>query len=136
MRTRSAALSRSIRSEIKLDLETKDLHLHIKQKGRSPKFYYRNVGPYEMSKSQPEISNSLLKLPAQYEIHPNAHDPSFFPGRLVPEPSPIDPDDSQYIVEVILDDRTVRTKREFFVHWEPYFDMRIRGSRVLRVFNL
>ena len=47
-------------------LETKDLCLRIKQKGRSAKFYSRYIGPFEITKSQPETSNYTLKLPDEY----------------------------------------------------------------------
>ena len=113
-------------------LETKDLRLRVKQKGRSAKFYSRYVGPFEISKSQPETSNYTLKLPPEYQIHPKVHarrlkqvhdnDPMLFPGRVAPEPPPIDADDNQCLVEAILDHRTGRKskKREFLVHWEGY----------------
>ena len=114
-------------------LETKDLHLHIKQKGRSAKFYSRYVGPFEISKAQPDTSNYTLKLPDEYQIHPKVHarrlkrahenDPILFPGQVPPEPSPIDAEDNQYIVEAILDHRMDRKKREFLVHWEGYSDI-------------
>jgi Chromo (CHRromatin Organisation MOdifier) domain len=45
-----------------------------------------------------------------------------FPGRVPPEPPPIDAEDNQYIVEAILDHRHVRRKREFLIHWEGYSD--------------
>ena len=38
-------------------METKDLCLRIKQKGRSAKFYSRYVGPFEITKSEPKTSN-------------------------------------------------------------------------------
>jgi len=43
-------------------LETKDLRLYVKQKGWSAKFYLWYVGPFEISKSQPQASS--LKLHA------------------------------------------------------------------------
>jgi hypothetical protein len=86
-------------------LETKDLRLRVKQKGRSAKFYGRYVGPFEISKTQPETSNYTLKLPEEYKIHPKVHsrclkpahdnDPTLFPGRVAPEPPPIDTGDNQ-----------------------------------------
>src|SRR5437762_14138952 len=107
-------------------LETKDLRLRIKQKGRSAKFYSRYVGPFEISKCQPETSNYTLKLPAEYQIHFKVHsrrlkpahdnDPTLFPGRVPSEPPPIDAEDNQYLVEAILDHRTIghsKKKREF-----------------------
>jgi hypothetical protein len=116
-------------------LETKDLRLHVKQKGRSAKFYGRYVGPFEISKVEPETSNYTLKLPAEYQIHPKVHarrikpahdnDPTLFPGRVPPEPPPVDAEDNQYIVDAILDHRTIGCgkKREFLVHWEGYSDV-------------
>ena len=114
-------------------LETKDLRLRIKQKGRSAKFYSRYVGPFEISKAEPKTSNYTLKLPPEYQIHPKVHarrlklahnnDPILFPGRVPPEPPPIDADDNQYTIEAILDHRVVRKKREFLVHWEGYSDV-------------
>jgi len=114
-------------------LETKDLRLHIKQKGRSAKFYSRYVGPFEITKAEPKTSNYTLKLPDEYQIHPKVHarrlkrahdnDPTLFPGRVPPEPPPIDAEDNQYIVDAILDHRLVRKEREFLVHWEGYTDM-------------
>jgi hypothetical protein len=114
-------------------LETKDLRLRIKQKGRSAKFYSRYVGPFEITKSEPKTSNYTLKLPDEYKIHPKVHarrlkrahdnDPVLFPGRVPPEPPPIDTEDNQYIIEAILDHRVVRKKREFLIHWEGYSDI-------------
>ena len=54
-------------------LETKDLHLHIKQKYRSVKFYSRYVGPFEIMKSEPKTSNYTLKLSDDYQIQPKVH---------------------------------------------------------------
>jgi Chromo (CHRromatin Organisation MOdifier) domain len=114
-------------------LETKDLRLRIKQKGRSAKFYPRYVGSFEISKAEPKTSNYTLKLPAEYQIHPKVHarrlkrahsnDPALFPGRVPPQPPPIDADDNQYLVEAILDHRDTGRKRQFLVHWEGYSDI-------------
>ena len=114
-------------------LETKDLRLWVKQKGRCAKFYSRYVGPFEISKAEPKTSNYTLKLPDEYRIHPKVHarrlkqahenDPVLFPGRVPPEPPPIDAEDNQYIVEAILDYRIDRRKREFLLHWEGYLDI-------------
>ena len=51
-------------------LKMKDLHLRIKQKGRSAKFYSRYIGPFEIIKSQPKTSNYTLKLPDEFHIYP------------------------------------------------------------------
>ena len=116
-------------------LETKDLRLHVKQKGRSAKFYSRYVGLFEITKSQPETSNYTLNLPEEYQIYPKVHarrlkpaldnDPILFPGRVPPKPPPIDAEDNQYLIETILDHRTLKhsKKREFLVHWEGYSDV-------------
>jgi len=117
----------------KVYLETKDLRLRIKQKGRSAKFYSRYVGPFEISNSQPKTSNYTLNLPDEFRIHPKVHarrlkrahdnDPTLFPGRVSPRPPPIDAEDNRYLVEAILDHRIVRRKREFLIHWEGYSDI-------------
>jgi hypothetical protein len=114
-------------------LETKDLRLRVKQKGRSAKFYTRYVGPFEISKAEPKTSNYTLILPEEYQIHPKVHarrlkpfhdnDPVLFPGRVPSEPPPIDAEDNQYIVEAILDHRVKYKRREFLVHWEGYSDI-------------
>ena len=116
----------------KVYLETKNLRLRIKQSGRSAKFYPRYIGPFEIIQSQPETSNYTLKLPPEYQIHPKVHarrlkqahdnDPELFPGRVPPEPPPVDAEDNRYAVEAILDHRSARGKRQFLVHWEGYSD--------------
>jgi len=113
-------------------LETKNLRLRIKKKGRSAKFYPRYVGPFEISKTEPATSNYTLKLPPEFRIHPKVHarrlklahdnDPELFPGRITPNPPPIDAEDEQYAVEAILDHRKVGRSCQFLVHWEGYSD--------------
>ena len=113
-------------------LESRNLRLRIKKRGRSAKFYPRYVGPFEISKAEPETSNYTLILPPEFRIHPKVHarrlkiahdsDPNLFPGRLPPNPPPIDADDEQYAVEAILDHRKVGRSRQFLVHWEGYSD--------------
>ena len=103
------------------------MHLHIKQKGRSTKFYSRYVGPFEISKAQPDTSNYRLKLPDEYQIHPKVHACRLkraHEGRVPPELPPIDAEDNQYIVEAILDHQIDWKKREFLVHWEGYSDIK------------
>ena len=114
----------------KVYLETKNLRLRIKKKGRSAKFYPRYVGPFAIAKTEPATSNYTLELPPEYHIHPKVHarrlklaydnDPELFPGRIPPNPPPIDADDEQYAVEAILDHRQVGRTRQFLVHWEGY----------------
>jgi len=113
-------------------LETKNLRLRIKKKGRSAKFYPRYVGPFAISKAEPATSNYTLELPPEFHIHPKVHarrlkrahdnDPELFPGRIPPNPPPVDADDEQYTVEAILDHRKVGRSRHFLVHWEGYSD--------------
>ena len=114
----------------KVYLESKNLRLRIKKRGRSAKFYPRYVGPFEISKAEPETSNYTLILPPEFHIHPKVHarrlkiahdsDPNLFPGRIPPNPPPIDAEDEQYAVEAILDHRKVGRSRQFLVHWEGY----------------
>jgi len=114
----------------KVYLETKDLRLRIKQKGRSAKFYPRYIGPFEILKATPATSNYTLKLPPELRIHPKVHarrlklahdnDPELFPGRIPPRPPPLDVEDNQYAVEAILDHREFGRTRQFLVHWEGY----------------
>jgi hypothetical protein len=116
----------------KVYLESKNLRLRIKKRGRSAKFYPRYVGPFEISKAEPKTSNYTLTLPPEFHIHPKVHarrlkiahdsDPELFPGRIPSNPPPIDAEDEQYAVEAILDHRTVRRSRQFLVHWEGYSD--------------
>ena len=110
----------------KVYLETKDLRLGIKQKGRSAKFYPRYVGPFEISKAEPATSNYTLKLPPEFRIHPKVHarrlklgydnDPELFPSRNPSKPPPIDVDDNRYAVEAVLDHRKFGRTRQFLVH--------------------
>jgi hypothetical protein len=51
------------------------------------------------------------------------NDPELFPGRIPPNPTPIDAEDEQYAVEAILDHRNVGRSRQFLVHWEGYSDL-------------
>lgn len=114
-------------------METKNLRLRIKKKGRSAKFYPRYVGPFEISKIELATSNYTLKLPPESRIHPKVHarrlklahdnDPELFPGRITPNPPPIDVEDEQYAVEAILAHRKVGRSRQFLVHWEGYSEM-------------
>ena len=108
-------------------METKNLRLRIK-KGRSAKFYLRYVGPFEISNTEPATSNYTLKLPPEFRIHPKVHARrlklahKLFPGRISPNPPPIDAEDEQYAVEAILDHHEVGRSRQLLVHWEGYSD--------------
>ena len=75
-------------------LNTGNLHLRIKQQGRSAKFFPRFVGPFPILKIKPETSSYKLDLPAMYQIHPVFYakllkpaipnDPNRFPTRESP----------------------------------------------------
>ena len=111
-------------------LNTDNLRLKIKQKGRSAKFYPRFVGPFKIIKSTPQTSTYKLELPLEYKIHPTFHarrlkpaidnDPALFPDREPSRPPPIDVEDNQYIVEKIKDHRKVGRGMQFLVHWQGY----------------
>ena len=111
-------------------LNTKNLRLLIKQKGRSAKFYPRYVGPFPIIKAKPETSTYKLRLPQEYRIHPTFHarllklafenDPLLFSERHVTPPPPIDADDGQWEVESLLDHRKYRRQNQFLVRWVGY----------------
>jgi Reverse transcriptase (RNA-dependent DNA polymerase)/RNase H-like domain found in reverse transcriptase/Integrase zinc binding domain/Chromo (CHRromatin Organisation MOdifier) domain/Integrase core domain len=113
-------------------LDTKNLRLRIKQKGRSAKFYPRYVGPFKVIKSKPATSTYKLELPPQYKIHPTFHskrlkpainnDPSLFPGREPAKPPPLDAKDNIYQAEQLLDHRKFGRTKKYLVHWEGYPD--------------
>ena len=81
------------------------------------------------------MSNYTLNLLEEYQIYPKVHahrlkpaldnDLILFPGCVLPKPPPIDAKDNQYLVEAILDHRTLKRskKQEFLVHWEGYSDV-------------
>src|SRR5579862_5806629 len=54
-------------------LNSKNLRLLIKQKGRSVKFYPRYVGLFPIIEAKPEASTYKLQLPQEYKIHPTFH---------------------------------------------------------------
>ena len=90
-------------------LNTKNLRLRIKQKGRSAKFIARFIGPFPITKAKRETSTYTLELPPEYKIHPTFHakllkpafenDPTLFPNREVTVPPPIDVEDNQWEVQ-------------------------------------
>ncbi len=111
-------------------LNSKNLRLLIKQKGRSAKFYPRYVGPFPIIKAKPETSTYKLRLPREYKIHPTFHarllkpafenNPLLFSERHVTPPPPIDADDGQWEVESVLDHRKYRRQNQFLVRWVGY----------------
>ena len=112
-------------------LNTKNLRLKVKQKGRSAKLYPRWIGPFKILKMKPETSTYKLDLPPSYKVHPVFHarliklaipnDPKQFPTREPSRPGPaFDDNDEEYEVEKILDHRDTRRGREFLVHWLGY----------------
>jgi len=111
-------------------LNTKNLRLLIKRKGRSAKFYPRYVGPFPIIKAKPETSTYKLRLPREYKIHPTFHarllkpafqnDPLLFSKRHVTPPPPIDADNDEWEVECLLDHRKYRRQNQFLVRWVGY----------------
>ena len=111
-------------------LNTRNLRLLIKQKGRSAKFYPRYVGPFPIIEAKPETSTYTLRLPPEYKIHPTIHakllklafenDPLVFPDRHVTPPPPIDIEDNQWAVEALMDHRKHRNQEQFLVRWVGY----------------
>ena len=111
-------------------LDTRNLRLSVKQKGRSAKFYPRYTGPFPIVKAKPETSTYKLKLPSEYKIHPTFHakllksafenDPLLFPKRQVIPPPPLDADDHQWQVEALMDHRKYRRQNQFLVRWVGY----------------
>ena len=116
----------------KVYLDTKNLRLRIKQKGRTAKFYPRFVGPFKIIKMKPETSTYKLELPPEYKIHPTFHarrlklfvdnDSTLFPNREPMRPPPINTEDNQYIVDKLRDHRKIGRTRQFLVHWLGYPD--------------
>ena len=92
----------------KVYLDTRNIHLKVKQKGRSTKLYLRFVGPFTITHINHETSTSTLDLPSEFKIHPRFHaklikpvhenDPALFPDREVTVPPPIDAEDNQWEV--------------------------------------
>jgi hypothetical protein len=111
----------------KVYLDTRNIRLKVKQKGRSTKFYPRFVGPFPITHVNRETSTYTLDLPSEFRIHPRFHaklikpahenDPALFPDREVTVPPPIDAEDNQWEVQELLDHRTVRNKRHFLIRW-------------------
>ena len=98
-------------------LNTQNLRLKIKRKGRSAKFYPRAIGPFKITKAQPETSTYTLKLPPEYKIHPTFHanllkpafdnDSELFPDREPERPPPAFEDTEEFEIERIKDHRDV-----------------------------
>jgi hypothetical protein len=111
-------------------LNTKNLRLRIKQKGRSAKFIARFIGPFPITKAKRKTSTYTLELPPEYKIHPTFHakllkpafenDPTLFPNREVTVPPPIDVEDNQWEVQELRDHRKMRNQSQFLVRWVGY----------------
>jgi hypothetical protein len=95
--------------------------------------YPRFLGPFKVIKARLEKSNYELELLSAVDfqsIHPNIpakllclyvpNDPDQFPACNPARPPPIIPEDNQYIVDHIRDQKIVRRKRQFLVRWEGY----------------
>jgi hypothetical protein len=108
-------------------LNTENLRLRIKQKGRVAKFYPRFVGPFKITKAKPATSSYTLDLPSEYKIHPTIHakrlklaidnDPQRFPNRTPSNPPPVDDTEDEYEIESIRDHRKSRNRTQYLVHW-------------------
>jgi len=115
-------------------LDTEYLHLGIKRKGRSAKFYPRFTGPFEIIDVKPETSIYKLQLPPEYSTtHPTFHakwlklaidnDNDLFPAHTMPKPPPvIDGADDEYEIEYIRDHRDTAHGWQYLVHWLGYPD--------------
>ena len=115
-------------------LNTTNLHLRVKQQGRSAKFLPRFIGPFPILKVTPETSSYKLDLPAMYQIHPVFHakllkpatlnDPIRFPAREPPRPGPVFTNDDgkgdNYEVAYIRDHRDMAHRREYYIHWKGW----------------
>jgi hypothetical protein len=139
IQTQQANKSRRPEPEYKVGdrvmLDSRNIRRRLKAKNRSAKFFDRFLGPFKITEAKPEISNYTLELvPAvDFEsIHPSFHakllrpfvpnDPEQFPSREPPRPPPLIPEDDQWEVEAILDERTRYRRKEYLVHWKGYPD--------------
>ena len=150
IQTQQANKSRRPEPEYKVGdrvmLDSRNIRRLLKSKNRSDKFFDRFLGPFKIIDTKPEISNYTLELvPAvDFEsIHPSFHanllrpfipnDPEQFPTREPPKPPPTIPEDKQWEVDAILDERTKYRRKEYLVHWKGYPDednMWVKGSDV------
>ena len=48
------------------------------------------------------------------------NDSTLFPNREPPRPDPVFPEEEEYEIEVIVDHRDIRRRREYLVHWLGY----------------
>ena len=118
-----------------VELDSKNIRRRLKKDGKSAKFYPRYLGPFRITKAEPETSNYTLDLPPEYgSTHPNFHanllkpfianDAKQFPLREPPRPPPIIPEDNQYTVQQLLDHKIVGRgrwkKTKFLIRWEGY----------------
>jgi hypothetical protein len=111
-------------------LDTHQLRLDVKRKGRSTKFYPRFIGPFPIVQARPSSSNYKLQLPPEYKIHNVFHvsrlrphvpnDPILFPNREPPRPPPVIEGSDEYEIKRIIDHRDTRQGRQYKVHWLGY----------------
>ena len=115
----------------KVYLDTTNMRLKVKQKGRAAKLYPRSIGPFEITHANPRTSTYKLDLPPEYsEIHPTFHakrlkaafdnDDTLFPNRQLSRPPPVFEQTDEYEIELIKDHRDTRRGRQYLVHWLGY----------------
>ena len=116
-------------------LDSRNIRKRLKAKNRSAKFFDRFLGPFKIIEAKPEISNYTLELLPAVDfdsIHPSFHakllrpfvpnDPEQFPAREPARPSPLIPEDNQWEMGAILDERKRYRRKEYLVHWKGYPD--------------
>mmetsp|Transcript_11 Transcript_11/g.18 ORF Transcript_11/g.18 Transcript_11/m.18 type:complete len:343 (+) Transcript_11:2918-3946(+) len=110
----------------KVLLSTRNLHL---ASNPTPKFRQRFVGPFTILQRIGNVSYKL-DLPATWTIHPVFHisllkafheSPQFPEQQALLRPPPLLIDGhKEWLVDQILDERTTRGKREFFIRWTGF----------------
>jgi hypothetical protein len=116
-------------------LDSKNIRKRLKAKNRTAKFFDRFLGPFKIIEAKPETSNYTLELLPAVDfdsIHPSFHakllrpfvpnDPEQFPAREPTRSPSLIPEDNQWEVGAILDERIRYRRKEYLVHWKGYPD--------------